>query len=1126
MRHRDLPALTCPVGRWLLFLLSAGALAAQSVTAQIVTNQMVAIEELGLRVAPGFRITLFSDENIANDIYAMTLDAQGRVVVTGHGYIKTLLDTDGDGRADQAQMFATPSTGGMGLCFDGHDLLFMGDGALWRYRDADGDARADGPPEKILPVRFGEHGGHAMRKGPDGWWCFIGGNDSQFGGQHITLPNSPIRLPEAGALLRLTPDLKQSEIIAHGLRNPYDFDFNALGDLFTYDSDVERDFFLPWYTFTRVYHVGQGLHHGWRLPGYMRSWNRPDYYVDVVDMLAVIGRGSPTGVTIYRHHQFPERYRNGLFICDWTFGKIFFCPLRPEGPTYRSEPELFLEPIGSHGFAPNDIVVARDGSLLISIGGRKTRGAVYRIESVVGAGRTGNASAGASAKTAEAPMETLEDILRAPQPLDAWSRVQWVPAAKQRGKEAFWNAAVNEKLPPADRIRAIEIATELFGGLSSARAAVLAKASSPHVRARAAWALGRASCDDLAFVLLPMAQDSHPVVRRAALEAVAERLPELDATEVAKLLPQNLAYREERVRQAAAKVGSALPDPVWAKLWPEVERAGPQARLSGAMATIWRNPLAESHAGALVTAVSILESTQDPRLRFQALRVIMLALGDWNLHKPSVETFAGYELTTSLEGKEAVANRVLQAVRAGFPSGEPILDVESSRLLAMLRDADGRSTEVAAAFLSESSSATADFHYLVVLSKLRGAPRTNLTPAIAHAILNLDRKLAGQEQRTKQNWSVRLAEVTRALVERDALVAEEILKHPDFARPGHIGLVQALGPDHRERAARLFLGVVRSDPRFLWSGALVELLSALPADEVRPLFRERWNQLGLRDNLVLALSSNPDPSDREKFLAGLESPQPNVVRTAISALRALPPDNRPETLVPLLWLLQRLFLEPKQADLRAETLALMARASGQSWRVQETGTDASALRRAYAPVFEWFAKQHPTMTRSLADNGEENPEEWRQRLSTVRWDSGNAQRGEAIYIARGCQTCHSGPNALGPDLRGVASRFSTEDLFNAILFPNREVAPPYRTSEFQTRDGQTYNAVVAFESADGVIIQTGATTTLRLDENEIVSRAPGKLSLMPSGLLAGLKAEELADLYAYLKSLEAARSPL
>src|SRR5262249_28104579 len=82
----------------------------------------------------------------------------------------------------------------------------------------------------------------------------------------------------------------------------------------------------------------------------------------------------------YREGNFPKRYRGGLFVCDWTFGRIRFAPLLQQGDGYVTKPEIFLEPTGTSGFAPTDIVETTDGALLICIGGRKTRGAVYRIE--------------------------------------------------------------------------------------------------------------------------------------------------------------------------------------------------------------------------------------------------------------------------------------------------------------------------------------------------------------------------------------------------------------------------------------------------------------------------------------------------------------------------------------------------------------------------------------------------------------------------------------------------------------------------------------------------------------------------------------------------------------------------
>jgi putative heme-binding domain-containing protein len=73
---------------------------------------------------------------------------------------------------------------------------------------------------------------------------------------------------------------------------------------------------------------------------------------------------------------------------------------------------------------------------------------------------------------------------------------------------------------------------------------------------------------------------------------------------------------------------------------------------------------------------------------------------------------------------------------------------------------------------------------------------------------------------------------------------------------------------------------------------------------------------------------------------------------------------------------------------------------------------------------------------------------------------------------------------------------------------------------YQMRDGQSYNGLLAFESADGVLIQTGVASTVRLSESDIVSRQPSSLSFMPSGLLNGLQPQGFADLYAYLKTLQ------
>ena len=82
------------------------------------------------------------------------------------------------------------------------------------------------------------------------------------------------------------------------------------------------------------------------------------------------------------------------------------------------------------------------------------------------------------------------------------------------------------------------------------------------------------------------------------------------------------------------------------------------------------------------------------------------------------------------------------------------------------------------------------------------------------------------------------------------------------------------------------------------------------------------------------------------------------------------------------------------------------------------------------------------------------------------------------------------------------------------------MAPAYRTTVIETRDGQLHTGILAFESADGIILQTGATTTIRIATEDILSRLPSNRSLMPNGLLKDLKPAELADLYSYLQTLK------
>ena len=201
--------------RLLLFMLLAGS---SWLDSNVPAADAGSAEEVS--VPSGFVAHLFADDELAHDVFSMTIDSAGNVVVAGSGYVKTLIDTDGDGTADTAKTFADgPKTGSQGMFFLGRDLLCTGDGALLRYRDANGDGRADGPPDRFLEFKTGgEHDVHSIQRGPDGWWYLNAGNYAGITDKYVTESTSPIKQPLAGVIFRLKRDLTGGEIVAHGLR--------------------------------------------------------------------------------------------------------------------------------------------------------------------------------------------------------------------------------------------------------------------------------------------------------------------------------------------------------------------------------------------------------------------------------------------------------------------------------------------------------------------------------------------------------------------------------------------------------------------------------------------------------------------------------------------------------------------------------------------------------------------------------------------------------------------------------------------------------------------------------------------------------------------------------------------
>jgi putative heme-binding domain-containing protein len=965
----------------------------------------------GLRLPPGFAITEFAGDQLANDIWSMTIDSRGRVVVSGPGYLRILVDDHNRGRADRAIDVADVHEGAQGLLWEGSYLYFTADGGLRRYHiGRDGD-HADGPAELIRAMHTGgEHCAHAVRRGPDGWLYVLCGNSTGIDTRHAQLPTSPIHQPTAGCVLRFTPDLRHSEIVADGYRNAYDMDFNPDGDLFTFDSDNERCVSLPWYEPTRFYHVLPGGHYGWQSPQHGEWWRRPPYFADVVAPLATFGRGSPTGVTCYRHVQFPPHYRGSFFLADWTFGRVYFVRLRRAGSTYATEQETFLEALGDSGFAPTALAVhPRTGDLYVAIGGRGTRGAVYRIRYPAGVKSLDPAAAA-----------RLQPARRS---------LEWSPA-RQRD-----------------------------------------------------W--------------LRQATDADAHTRREALESLYRHREHVPAEQLASAVRAGWNDPDRYIRQAAARLIGALPDS-WRRALAAQARS-PLAQITLGLGT------ADADADAVRDrAVRLLADSHRPAdVRLQAVRVLQLALGDLTSPKARGIVWEGYSLRRP---PQTVPAAVLRALRSAFPSGDALLDRELTRTLAVLHDDDpGTTTKVGDRFTAASDPVD-DTHYLIVLACLRGRFPPALVRRTAHALLALDRKLAERHDNRDTNWPFRIRETYRELVRKAPDLPAAMLADPEFGRPDHALFARAPGFDRR-RAAGIFLARAAREEGYAWTPEVVEVVGSLPDERALPVLRGLWGKAGLDDAILPRLARSPHAADRDKFVGGLNSPQLANVLLALEALQKLPGRHGTGEVLALICCLRRLPTGRPGGEARRRVGKSLAEWTGQA----DLGTDA----RAWS---DWFTRAHPDMAARLGEDGVALAR-WKQRLAALDWSAGEARRGRDVFVRATCASCHSGAQALGPDLRGVARRFSRDDLLTAILQPSRDISPRYRTLMVATASGKTYQGLVIYESTDGLMLQTGPTTTVRVRGGDIEARQFTDVSMMPAGLLDRLSDRDIADLVAYLKEL-------
>jgi len=377
-----------------------------------------------LKLPPGFKAEhLYSpEEHEQGSWVAMTFDNKGRMITADqYGAIyrlvlpvqgdttkpkveKLIIGTEADRNGDTTTLKVGMGFA-QGLLYAFNSLYVMvnhnsdknfdKNTGLYRLQDTDGDDQFD----KVTLLKSfegepGEHGPHSMKLSPDKKSIYMSA------GNHVDVPAFDIyRLPPVWQEDNLFPQIKDPrghannrkapggwiahidslgqkwELVSAGFRNEFDITFNDAGDLFTYDSDMEWDFGMPWYRPTRICHVTSGSEFGWRTGNGKWSPLYPDNLPPVIN----IGQGSPTNFMNGSSAKFPDKYRKALFAFDWSFGIIYAIHLTPQGATYSAEAEEFLS---GAPLPLTDGAIGPDGAMYFLTGGRRLESDLYRITAI------------------------------------------------------------------------------------------------------------------------------------------------------------------------------------------------------------------------------------------------------------------------------------------------------------------------------------------------------------------------------------------------------------------------------------------------------------------------------------------------------------------------------------------------------------------------------------------------------------------------------------------------------------------------------------------------------------------------------------------------------------------------
>jgi putative heme-binding domain-containing protein len=137
------------------------------------------------------------------------------------------------------------------------------------------------------------------------------------------------------------------------------------------------------------------------------------------------------------------------------------------------------------------------------------------------------------------------------------------------------------------------------------------------------------------------------------------------------------------------------------------------------------------------------------------------------------------------------------------------------------------------------------------------------------------------------------------------------------------------------------------------------------------------------------------------------------------------------------------------------------------------------------------------------------------------------ERGKALFTAASCIQCHKiqkEGGIVGPDLAEIpqkladkTKKYTLADLLQDILEPSKVINEKYQSYIIVTGKGELVTGVIVADDGKKLTVATNPLAKpVEIAADDIDSKEPAKVSMMPQGLLVTLSREEILDLLAYV----------